>query len=164
MKPGHIAALAAAAFLIEPSAAGLISFDGKGPDLLLCLVIAAVFSCRDTGLAVGIISAFAALQEICFSLYAGPGAFAVFLAGALAAAAARYCTWDRLPFYLTFIVLETVVYEFVLWAGAQVLGGYIRFTYVLKLLPLAVLYNLVIMAAVYCRFLKQKQETEEVSR
>ncbi|MCI8648156.1 MAG: hypothetical protein HFE76_15490 [Firmicutes bacterium] len=162
MKTGHIAALAAAAFFIEPSVAGLISFSGKAPELLLCLMIAAVFSCRDTGLVVGMIAAFAALQEICFSLYAGPGAFAVFLAGTLAAAAARYCTWDRLPFYLAFTVFDTAVYELILWAGLRILGGYVSFTYFLKLLPLSACYNVAIMLPMYYWLLKQKQGAEEI--
>lgn len=162
MKSSHTAALAAAAFLLEPTAAGLVSCGGKAPDLLLCLVITAVFSRGDAGTAIGIAVMFAALQDLCFHLYAGPGAAAVFLAGLLAAAALRYCAWDRLSFFLAFTLVDTLLYQLVLWAGTRFLGAYTSFFSLIRLLPLSLFYNLAIMVPIYCKFLKRKKGAEDI--
>lgn len=154
--------LSAVFFFIEPTVAGLIAPRGKAPDLLLCLTIIGVFLCREAGPVIGITVVTAVLQDICFSLYAGPGAAALFLAGIFAAAAVKYCVWDRLAFYLAFTALDTILYEFVLWAGMKLSGVSYSFLYLLELLPLAVVYNLTLIALVYYKYLKQKKGAEEI--
>lgn len=158
MKTGHVAVLAAVAFFIEPTAAGLIAVKGTGPDLMLCVTIAAVCFCREPAPVIGIMAVTAVLRDICFALYTGPGAMAVFFTGVCAVAAVKYCAWDKPAFFLVFTVLETILYKTVLWAGMRLLGAPWSFFHFVQVLPVSLFYNLAIMFLVCRKWLKTEKE------
>lgn len=162
MKLWSVAALCAACFFLQPTLAGIPALWGKGPDLLLCLTVTAIFCAKDPKPVVIMTVITAAVSELCFSLYAGPGAAGIFLVGICTSAAASYCRWDRAVFFLSFTALATLSYELILWAGMVFFGASRSFFYLLRVMIAAVLYNLAIMLIIWKGYIKREKRREEL--
>ncbi len=104
----------------------------------------------------------AALQELCFSIYGGPGTAAILLSGLSAAAAKRLFSWERPLFLFPFTAAVTLVYHLTLWGGERILGSPYSFTYLLKLQPLYIGYNLAAMGILYLLFIKNKESRSQI--
>ena len=104
----------------------------------------------------------AALQELCFSLYGGPGTAAILLSGMSAAAAKRLFSWERPLFLFPFTAAVTLVYHLTFWGGERILGSPYSFTYLLKLQPLYIGYNLAAMGILYLLFIKNKESRSQI--
>ena len=138
MKPGIAGFLFLCAFFLQQTAAGLVCAGGAGA----------------TGMA--------ALQELCFSLYGGPGTAAILLSGMSAAAAKRLFSWERPLFLFPFTAAVTLVYHLTFWGGERILGSPYSFTYLLKLQPLYIGYNLAAMGILYLLFIKNKESRSQI--
>ncbi len=104
----------------------------------------------------------AALQEMCFSLYGGPGTAAILLSGLSAAAAKRLFSWGAPLFLFPFTAAVTLVYHLTLWGGERILGFPYSFTYLLKLQPLYIGYNLAAMGILYLLFIQNKESRSQI--
>ena len=104
----------------------------------------------------------AAVSEICFSLYAGPAAAGIFLAGICTLAAVSYCRWDRPVFFLSFTAFATLVYELTAWAGMIFFGASRSFLYLLRAVVLGALYNLAIMLLLWKGYITREKGREEL--
>lgn len=157
MKTGRIVFFMAAAFLFQPAASFFFSVGSSGPDLLLCMMLVLIFTGSEPAVVTGAGAAAGCLRDICFSLYAGPGAAGLFTAGLFGALASRLCNWERLSFRLFFTGLETLVFQSILWAGMKLLGAAWSFSAVLGQIPALSLYNAVFSAGLYMLLSKKKK-------
>lgn len=157
MKTGTAVFLFFCAFFLQHTAAGLVCAGGAGPDLLLVVTIASVLSLSNVKGALAAAAGTAAIQELCFSLYGGPGAAAVFLAGLCAAAARRVFSWERPLFLFPFTAAVTLIYHLALWGGQRLLGSPAGFLFLLRSQPLYMIYNAALMGALYLLFIKNKE-------
>lgn len=153
-----VVCLYAAAFFLQPAVMKLLAYQDMGPDLLLCLTILLIAADRDPGLVAMASTAAALLQDICYALYVGPGAAAAFAAALCAALAFRLCAWEGSWLLLALAALETLIYHMVLWTGNWVFGGAWTFLYMLRRLPIWILYNGAICAGVYLLLTKERKE------
>lgn len=162
MKPAAAVILFFCAFLFQHTAAGLICAGGAGPDLLLVVTVFSVFSFPHINGVIAGAAGIAALQELCFSIYGGPGTAAVLLSGLSAAAAKRLFSWERPLFLFPFTAAVTLVYHLTFWGGERILGSPYSFTYLLKLQPLYIGYNLAAMGILYLLFIKNKESRSQI--
>lgn len=162
MRLWSAAALCAACFFLQPTLAGIPALWGKGPNLLLCLTVTAIFCGKNSGSVVILTVITAAVSEVCFSLYAGPAAAGIFLVGICASAAVSYCRWDRPAFFLLFVVLGTLLYELTAWAGMVFFGASRSILHLFKVAVPAVLYNLAVMATVWEGYIKKEKRREDL--
>ena len=138
MKPGIAGFLFLCAFFLQQTAAGLVCAGGAGPDLLLAVTILTVFLSSGTK---GVIA----------------GA-----TGMSAAAAKRLFSWERPLFLFPFTAAVTLVYHLTFWGGERILGSPYSFTYLLKLQPLYIGYNLAAMGILYLLFIKNKESRSQI--
>ena len=162
MKPGIAGFLFLCAFFLQQTAAGLVCAGGAGPDLLLAVTILTVFLSSGTKGVIAGTTGMAALQELCFSLYGGPGTAAILLSGMSAAAAKRLFSWERPLFLFPVTAAVTLVYQLTFWGGERILGSPYSFTYLLKLQPLYIGYNLAAMGILYLLFIKNKESRSQI--
>ncbi|MCQ4638086.1 hypothetical protein NE619_15215 [Anaerovorax odorimutans] len=157
MKPLRTALLLLIAFFLQPAAVKLISWGGAGPNLLLCFTVFLVLTAREPAPVIGLCTAAAAVQEMCFSLYTGPGTAAIFTVGITAVLAGNFFTVESPAFLAGLIAAETLLHSGVLWVVRHILGAPYRFLHVLSLQPFYILYNLAIMALLYFIFFKKAE-------
>ncbi len=157
MKTGRVVFFMTAAFLLQPAASFFFSSGSSGPDLLLCMMLALIFTGSEPAVVTGAGTVAGCLRDICFSLYAGPGAAGLFTAGLLGALASRLCNWEHLSFRTIFTGLETLVFQSVLWAGTKIFGTAWNFSAVLWQIPVLSLYNAVFAAGLYMLLSKEKK-------
>ncbi len=155
----NIPCLYAAAFFLQPAVDNLAACKGMGPDLVLCLTVLLIALKRDPRAAIVASTAAALLQDICYALYAGPGAAAMLAASLCAALAFRLCAWEGLWLVLALAVLGTLVCQVALWAGNWLFGAPWLLVHMLARLPLQVFCNGAVCAAAYAAFTKERKET-----
>ncbi len=145
------------ALILQNTAVVLFCAGGAGPQLLLAAAVLSVFFAEEEKWAVAAAVCAGALQDLCFSIYAGPGAAASFAAAVTASAAKRLFAWERPRFFFLFSALSAVVYNFTLWGGEKLLGAPFRFAFLIRVLPLYMVYSLAVMGSVYFLFIKNKE-------
>lgn len=162
MKLWYVVAFCIVCFFSQPTLAGIPALWGKGPDLLLCLTVTAIFCGKNPGPVIILTVITAAVSEVCFSLYAGPEAVGIFLVSLCASAAASYCRWDGFVFFLIFTIFGTLLYEVTAWAGMILLGAPRSFLHLLRIMVPTMLYNVGIMLIVWKGYIKKVKGREGV--
>lgn len=158
----RIPGLYAAAFFLQPVVANLATYKGIDPDLVLCLTMLLIAMEKEPGPIIVASTAVALLQDICYALYVGPGAAAMFAASLCAAFVFRLCAWERLWLVLALAGLGTLVYHVVLWAGSWLFGAPWAFVHLLAQLPLWLLCNGAVCAGAYLVLTKERKENHTV--
>lgn len=143
------AAMAVFAVFFQQTVVDLVAVKGIGPDLLLCATLFLSVTEKAPEPFIGVCVLAAILQELCFSLYTGPEAAAVFLVGVTSAGAAAAFNRERLLFWIALAVAETLLYNFTIWGVGYFLGSPYKLSYVLMLQPAFILYNLVPVMFLY---------------
>lgn len=157
MKPLQTVVLLLATFFLQPTAASLIPLGGASPNLLLCITLILVIKAREPAPIIGLCVLTSILQELCFSLYAGPAPAAIFIIGITAVFAGKFLALEHPIFLAGLTAADTLVYSGILWVGQVLLGAPYGFLQVLRLQPAYAAHNLVLMALLYLLFLKNAE-------
>lgn len=157
MRTYHILIWLLGALLLQPAAAILFSVHGIGPDLLLCAVIFLVFLYHEPGVVIGLAVLIAFLRDLSFSLHAGTGAAGIFAAGICALLAVKFCSWERLSFFVLFTAFDAFVWSLTVWAAERLLGNPVTFLHMLKAQPFFMAYQVGLALIFYFAVVKQRQ-------
>jgi len=155
MKYGYAIALFAVAFIIQTTLMNVIGINGATPNLLLCLVVilSFLFDERNYGLVLGMV--FGLLYDICFSQYVGVAALS-FLVISLSVMIINFFMNKETVFsVITISVGATVIYSLFYWGVMAMLGSGYSFLYMLKNLPLYILYNTAVVTMLYYLMIKK---------
>ncbi len=148
MKYRYAIPLFIGAFLIQSTIMNHFTIFGKGPNLLLCLVILLPFFYEGyQGIILGV--AFGLLEDICFSVLVGPTAMGFLVVGLLMKAIRRRLDWDSIVSVLSVAVVGTCSYYLIAWRIIALFIETYSFLYVLKGLFVLVVYDFVAMLIFY---------------
>ena len=155
MKYRYATCLFLAAFILQTTLMNAVSVFGVTPNLLLCLVVifSFLYDENNYGIVLGVI--FGLFYDICFSEYTGIAALA-FLAISLSIMLVNIIMNKEAVFSVVIVTAAaTVMYTLIYWCIMAMLGSNYRFLYAIKLLPLCILYNSVIVIILYYLMIKK---------
>ncbi|MCI5898107.1 MAG: rod shape-determining protein MreD [Anaerovoracaceae bacterium] len=137
-----------AAFLLQTTVMNHFKVFGTAPNLILCCLIILTFFFE--GYSGGVLAIlFGLLQDVCFGVIVGPSAisyFAVFLL----MKQLRYLFYrDSIFSVLCAAVVGTVPALLLNWAIVAAFGGVYHISYVLKDLPVLIVYHFIVILAFY---------------
>lgn len=137
-----------AAFLLQSTVLIHFSVLGIAPNLVLCLVARMSFLYeKPYGMVMGIV--FGLLLDLCFGPVIGVAALSLFLT-ALALGFLRGYLYQESVISMFFAALiSTVIYEAVYFICLLVLGMEYQILYVLKYLPILILWHSLILIGIY---------------
>ena len=148
MKYRYALPLFIAAFLLQTTVMTHFTVFGKGPNLVLCLVILLPFLYGGyQGAVLGVI--FGLLTDLCSSVIVGPSAVGFLLVALLMSYVRIRLYWDSILSIFVAALAGTGIYYLVFWRITATLGGNYAFLYMLKALPVLVLYDFAAMLIFY---------------
>jgi len=154
MKYRYAISMFSAAFILQTTLFNIAGVFDVTPNLLLCLVVIFSFLYDDnnSGLVLGVV--FGLLYDICFSLYAGIAALAFFVISLLVMLVNVVMNREAVLSVIIISTGATVIYTFMYWGIMAMLGSAYSFMYMIKYLPLYILYNTAIMTMLYFLLIK----------
>lgn len=144
-------------FFFQGTLMKIFTAGNTAPDLLLCSIIAGLFFYGNTGFIMASGLTAAMLKDLCFSQYAGPGAAAVFTVAVLSVYCKRNIRWGTPFFLLPFTAGVTLIHNLIIWFGEKLMGSPYSFSYILKLQPGYMLFNLSVIGAVYLFWIRKME-------
>jgi len=148
MKTRIVAIIFAVAFLIQGTLLNNFAFFSVTPNLILCLLIAFTFF-YENELAIYAALIFGIISDICFSNIIGVSSLGYLLVGFLIVKFRPVLNKENILASVIFGALGTLVFNLFYWAATNVKTNQFDFTYILKLQPLYVISNLIIMVLIY---------------
>ena len=155
MKYRYAICLFSVAFIIQTTLMNVISVYGATPNLLLCLVVIFSFLYDDSncGLVLGVI--FGLFYDICFSEYVGIAALAYLVISLGIMLVNIVMNREAVISVMIVSVAATIVYVLIYWSIMAMLGSNYGFYYMIKFLPLYIIYNTVIVTVLYVLMIKR---------
>jgi len=155
MKYRYAICLFTAAFIIQTTLMNVVGIFGVTPNLLLCLVVIFSFLYVDNnyGLVLGVI--FGLFYDVCFSEYTGIAALAFFIISLSIMLVNVATNREAVLSVLLVSAGATVLYTLIYWSIMSMLGSSYSFLYMIKKLPLYVLYNTAIVLILYYSMIKK---------
>jgi len=149
MKYREAICLFTVALLIQTTLMNMFSIYGITPNLLLCLVVIFSFLYNDNiyGLVLGVI--YGLLYDICFSEYVGIAALAFLIISLGIMLFSIVMNKEALISVIIVAAASTVAYMLIYWSIMAMLGSSYSFLYMARFLPVSVLYNVAVVAAIY---------------
>ncbi|MFV0516469.1 MAG: rod shape-determining protein MreD [Aminipila sp.] len=142
------------AFLLQGTLLNLFSIFGATPNLVLCLVIIFSFLYEDNnGLVLGVV--FGLLMDLCFTPYMGMNAFAMLIVSLFVSFLRENINKENLVPVLTVSVVATFIFNLIYFFLSRCFGSTYSIIYWLKLQPLFVIYNLVVVFILYLILIKR---------
>lgn len=148
MKIRIAAVIFAVAFIIQGTLLNGIAVLGITPNLVLCLLIAFTFFYENES-AIYLALIFGVFSDICFSDIIGVTSLGYLLVGFLTVKLRPILNKENILASIIFGSLGTLVFNLFYWVGTNVNTNQFDFTYILRLQPLYVIYNLIIMVLIY---------------
>jgi len=148
MKIRIVAIIFTVAFLIQGTLLNNFAFFGVTPNLILCLLIAFTFFYEDES-AIYVALIFGVISDICFSNIIGVSSLGYLLVGFLIVKFSPVLNKENILASIIFGTLGTLVFNIFYWGLINVSTNQFDFTYILKLQPLYVICNLIIMVLIY---------------
>jgi len=148
MKIRIAAVVFAVAFILQGTLLNGFAFFGITPNLVLCLLIAFTFFYEDES-AIYLALIFGIVSDICFSNIIGVSSLGYLLVGFLTVKLRPILNKENILASIIFGTLGTLVFNLFYWAGTNVNSNQFDFMYILKLQPLYVIYNLIVMVLIY---------------
>jgi len=137
-----------AGFILQSTVINHLSFIGMTPNIVLCLVTMLPFLYEGNhGLVFGVF--FGLLQDLSFSLIIGPAAVSYFIVALIMSAIRHYLYRDSIINIFFASIIGTILYYSINWSIIAVFGGTYDFIYVLKGLPVLLIYHIILMIAFY---------------
>lgn len=155
MKNWQMFIIYLAAFLLQPFLYNLIPVLGDNINLLLCLTVMFTFLYDDEeqGIFFGFI--FGLLHDLFFGLYAGPGVLSLVLCGILVMIIKAHINVENFFNGILITLFSTWVYASLYWGVYHFLGSPYSYVYVMKWLPLSLLFNCIFAAGLYFILIKR---------
>ncbi|QIB69871.1 rod shape-determining protein MreD [Aminipila butyrica] len=154
MKKRWAALIFFVAFLLQGTVLHLFSIYGATPNLILCLVVIFSFLYEDfNGPVLGVV--FGLLADVCMAQYVGVAALTYLLVSLLVIHMRETINKEHLASIILVSVGSTVLYNFIYFLIRSGLGSSYSLLYWLKLQPLYILYNSLIVFVLYLVFIKR---------
>lgn len=148
MKYRYALPLFVAAFLLQSTVMTHFTVFGKGPNLLLCLVILLPFLYDGyQGIVLGVL--FGLLTDVCSSVIVGPTAVGFLIVAILMSAVRKRLYWDSILSIFVAALVGTCLFYLVLWRITATLGGTYTILFMLKALPVLIVYDFAAMLIFY---------------
>ncbi len=148
MKIRIAAIVFAVAFLIQGTLLNGLAFFGVTPNLILCLLIAFTFFYEDEA-AIYLALIFGIISDICFSNIIGVSSLGYLIVGFLIVKLRPMLNKENILASIIFGTLGTLAFNLFYWVGTNVNMNQFDFMYILKMQPLYVIYNLIVMVLIY---------------
>lgn len=139
----------AVAFFLQGTLLNLIAVFDMTPNLLLCLVtaISFLYDGSYSGVVLGV--AFGLLTDFCYGQYAGPAALCCLLVGAGVLLFREILNRENFVTILLVTAGSTVLYNSLYWLLYYLMGSTYTFMYMLRHLPMMILYNMLVVGILY---------------
>lgn len=157
MKTGQATLLLFSAFLCQNTIEGIFLLQGTGPQILFCVTLLTVLASECYEKTIVLAAAFSAVQDICFSVYAGAGTAALVAAGLGTVFCRHFFAWESSRFLVPFTMVMTFLYNLLILSGQKLLGAPYHLLYILRLQPFVIVGNLAFMVILYFIFIKNKE-------
>lgn len=143
------------AFFLQPFLQNLIPSFGNHVNLLLCLTVVLTFLYDEQlpGILWGFV--FGLLYDIVFGIYLGPGVTALVVTGVAVLVLREFVNIENFFNALITMLVSTWMYTSVYWGIYFVLGSPYSYIYAMKTVPLQLLFNCLVAAAVYLILIKR---------
>lgn len=143
------------AFLIQGTLLNIFSLFGVTPNLILCLVVmfSLLYDSQMHGVVMG--SIFGVLSDMCFMPYAGVSSLGYLAVSLAVMLASRVFNRENLVTMLALTAFSTVFFQFYMWTMYFFLGSSIAVTYMMRGLPVSIIYNTAVAAALYQIFIRK---------
>ena len=155
MKYKYASCLFLAAFLLQTTLLNVVGLFGVTPNLLLCLVVSFSFLYDEgyQGLVLGTL--FGLIYDICCLPYVGVSALG-YMVVAMAVMLINIALNKELVVSILLIaVASTWLYQSLLWGMMALLGSPYGYVYMLRHLPLQVLYNVAVTLILYYALIRK---------
>jgi len=138
-----------AAFILQQFLQALFPGISAVPNLILCLTAVLTYICDDNiiWMAFGVV--FALIMDITFGLFIGLGMLTMLIVEVCILVFKYYFNSENIVNSLVLSVLVTLVYSVVYWLISVIAGGTYGFLYVLKSMPLEVIFNAIAFMIIY---------------
>ena len=129
-----------AAFLVQGTLLNLFSVFGVTPNQMHGVVFGCIF---------GVIA------DMCFMMYAGVSSLGYLAVSLIVMFAGKVLSRENLITMLVLTVISTVLFQFYIWTMYFFFGSNIEITYMLRQLPLNIIYNTAVSAILYQIFIRK---------
>jgi len=155
MKYRYVICLFSAALIIQTTLMNVAGIFGTTPNLLLCLVVifSFLYDENNYGIVMGVI--FGLIYDICFSEYVGIAALAFIIISLGIMLVNIVMNKESVLAIIIVSVAATVIYAMIYWGIMAMAGSSYSFYYMIKFVPLYILYNAVIVIALYFLLIKK---------
>ena len=137
-----------AAFLLQSTLVLNFNIAGITPNFILCMTVLFSFLYKgNQGLVFGVI--FGLLQDIGFSILIGPSAILYFLIALLMSEIRHYLYRDSILNLFFVSIMGTGLYYVIYWLILMIFKSNYSFIYMIKGLPVLLVFNFIIMVAFY---------------
>ncbi len=148
MKHGIVLIFFIAAFLLQSTLVLNFNIAGITPNLILCMTVLFSFLYNgNQGLVFGVI--FGLLQDISFSILIGPSAILYFLIALLMSEIRHYLYRDSILNLFFVSAMGTGLYYVIYWLILMVFKSNYSFIYMMKGLPILLVFHFIIMVVFY---------------
>lgn len=144
-----------ATFFLQPFLQNLIPDFGGHVNLLLCLTVMFSFAYDDVlaGISWGFVFGF--LYDMLYGMYAGPGVLSLMVVGIAVLFLREFINIENFFNVIGTMFVSTWLYATVYWGIYAVLGSPYTYLYAMKSLPLPLLFNCLVCAALYFLLIKR---------
>ncbi|HPO05398.1 MAG TPA: rod shape-determining protein MreD [Bacillota bacterium] len=137
-----------AAFLLQSTLVLNFNIAGITPNFILCMTVLFSFLYKgNQGLVFGVI--FGLLQDIGFSILIGPSAILYFLIALLMSEIRHYLYRDSILNLFFVSIMGTGLYYVIYWLILMIFKSNYSFIYMIKGLPVLLVFNFIIMVVFY---------------
>ena len=155
MKHKYAFILFLLAFLLQTTLLNVIGVFGVTPNLLLCLVIVFSFLYDEgyQGLVLGIV--FGLLYDISAAPYVGVAAIGFFIIALLIMLVTIVINKETVFSIMLVTIGSTCLYQLLYWGIMTMLGSNYGFLYMLRWLPIHIIYNTIVTTVIYFALAKK---------
>lgn len=149
MKYGKSALAFFIAFIIQATILNMFSIFGATPNLFLCMLVIFVFlyDDRDYFIVLGVV--FGLFMDICYMPYVGVSALGYFILGVALIVTREMLNKENIATIVLLTVAATPAFNLFTWAVYAILGSSTGILYVLRLQPLYIFCNLIVVVILY---------------
>lgn len=142
------------AFLVQGTILNLFSINGATPNLVLCLVTIFSFLYEDNnGLILGVV--FGLIIDLCMAPYMGVAAFSYLIVSLIVSTMRETVNKENIASIIIASVVSTLSYNLIYFIISMFFGSVYSLNYWIKLQPIYIIYNSVVVFILYLIFIKK---------
>lgn len=141
-------------FFIQGTILNLFSINGATPNLILCLVTIFTFLYEDyNGLILGVV--FGLLADLCMAQHLGVAAFSYLMVGLMIMIFRETINKENIISIIIVSISATLLFNLIYFIINACFGSVYSLIYWLKMQPLYIVYNTVVLYILYLIFIKK---------